>query len=175
MIRLRLNKLAQGEIFNHNRLFVVLLQGIQKCLCRLPLLLSEGIDARAVLNPDIHALPAQRGRVDGIAIFPENFCQRDFFRIKDNLDRFGVSAVIADLLIGDAFLEGRIPEGLFAQSIADPCFQNTINTLHIFFRAPEAAACQINRFFFHKSPLSFPKCHLSLFSDDIVTIRSAVL
>ena len=49
------------------------------------------------------------------------------------------------------------------------------NTLHIFFRAPEAAACQINRFFFHKSPLSFPKRRLSLFSDDIVTIRSAVL
>src|SRR5262249_23024499 len=97
-----------------------------------PLLLVAGVeDRRAVAAADVVALPVLRRRVVDLEEELEQVAERDELGVEDDLDRLGVTLVVAVGRVGDVTAgvadPGRDPAGPLADEI-----------LH----APEAAAGQ---------------------------------
>ena len=104
------------------------------------------VDAGAVAGALVFALLVERGGVDGLEEHAEQELQSDFFIVKADVDRLGVSGGVGvDFLVGGI---GRVAVGKahFGEGNAFDLFEEMLG-------APEAAAGQID-IFIHNSLLN---------------------
>src|SRR5687768_14629898 len=104
-----------------------------------PLLLVAGVeDRRSIAGPDVVALAIAGARVVNLEEELQNLAVADAGRIEDDLDCFGMSAMVA---VGSV--------GASAAGVAHPRRQNAVATANKVLHAPEAATGKNGSFFSH--------------------------
>src|SRR6185295_15354310 len=96
-------------------------------------------DRRAIAEPHIISLTIFRGRVVDLEEELEQPPIADFARIKNNLDRFGMSSVITVGSVGDV-----------STCVPHPRRDHAVEAANKVLHAPEAATCENGAFLFHR-------------------------
>ena len=105
---------------------------IRDCVdCDCFLCLIGVVDRRTIRGADVVALAVDRGRIMDLEKELQNLTIGGFIRVKQDLDAFGMGAVVA---IGGI--------GHIAAGIADACFDNAGLAADQIFHAPETATGQ---------------------------------